>query len=332
MSDNLIERVLKTVRNYNMLSAGDSVLAAVSGGPDSVFLLHALSSLRRKLNINKLAVCNLDHGLRGGDSREDSKFVKKMAGSLGLDFFHKAVNLRAMTSKRLSTEELAREVRYKFFKETAEKVDAMVIATGHTLDDQAETVLMRILKGSSLKGMAGISPVREEGALRFIRPLIELEKTEISEYLSENNIAYRTDRTNLEPIYFRNVVRGQIIPFLEKYNPRLKRSLFSLSEHLREDFEFISREKERVQKEIVRSNAHSVEISLKDIVVQPTAIQKEILRDSLEKCGGEVKKLSFRHWKEVESLLKYGRKGNSVDLPGSIRAHRTSSLLVFSRI
>jgi tRNA(Ile)-lysidine synthase len=332
MKSNLAERILKTIRNYDMVRPGDTILAAVSGGPDSIFLLHILVNLKRKLKLKGIIVANLDHGLRAKESRDDSRFVKEYSAKLGLKFMHKKVNLKSSKSNGLSTEERARLAGYKFFNEAAKASGANVIAMGHTLDDQAETVVMRLIKGASLKGMAGVSPTRYEGKFKVIRPLIELEKSEILSYLDNHKIGYRIDSSNAELVYFRNIVRHEIMPFLAKYNPKLKRVLFNLSEHLREDFEFISREKERVQKEIVRSNAHSVEISLKDIVVQPTAIQKEILRDSLEKCGGEVKKLSFRHWKEVESLLKYGRKGNSVDLPGSIRAHRTSSLLVFSRI
>ena len=246
--------------------------------------------------------------------------------------FGKKINLKNAGSGDLSTEELAREARYKFFSEAAKKFGVNIIATGHTLDDQAETILMRFIKGASLKGIVGISPVRQGGRFKIVRPLIQLEKAEIVHYLNSSKLPYRIDSTNIEPIYFRNVVRREIIPFLEKYNPRLKRVLFNLAEHLREDFEFISEEKTRIQKNIVHQNGSSIDIRLRDIIIQPRAIQKEILRDSLEKAGGEVKSLSFRHWKEIEGLLKHGRKGNSIDLPGSVRANRTENFLTFKRI
>lgn len=328
MDNRLFERILKTIRNYDMLKPGDRVLAAVSGGPDSIFLLHALNHLKTKLKLAKLSVCNLDHGLRGKQSREDSLFVKKVSRSLGLEFIHKKVNLTRRGHKKLSTEELAREERYKFFKAAAGRAGANVVATGHTLDDQAETILMRLIKGSSLKGIVGVFPVREDSGLKIIRPLLELEKEEIVKYLREKGIDYRIDHTNLEPIYFRNIVRRDIVPFLEKYNPRLKRSLFNLAEHLREDLEFIREAKAAVQKEIM-TGGRRVAIKLKDIVVQPKALQKEILRDMLEKAGGEVKKLSFRHWKELEYFIKYKRNGDSIDLPGGIRVTRKESMLVF---
>jgi tRNA(Ile)-lysidine synthase len=332
MSNNLIEQVLKTVRNYGMVKPGDKVLAAVSGGPDSMFLLHALLRLKNKLGIKSVTACNLDHCLRGKESEEDSRFVRWEARRLGIECYQKRVDISASKSRELSTEEAARDTRYAFYKEAARKSGANVVATGHTIDDQAETVLMRIVKGASLKGLVGIAPVRGEEALRIIRPLIELEKAQLVIYLDNFGMPYRIDSSNFEDKYFRNIVRREIVPFLENYNPRLKRSLFNLAEHLREDFEFIKHEKSKIGKRITSVAGGMVGIKLKDIVLQPSAIQKEILRDSLELAGGTVKKLSFRHWKEVDVLLKRKGKGFSIDLPGSIRVTRTASELVFKKI
>jgi len=343
MKNNLIERVLRTTRNYNMFKPGDTVLAAVSGGPDSVFLLLTLKFLQPKLKIKKIFVCNLDHGIRGKESSADSLFVKKLAEDSGLGFIHKSINLPAGKPKELSTEEAAREERYKFFNEAAKTAKADVIATGHTLDDQAETVLMRIIKGASLKGMVGISPVRQDGAVRVVRPLLELEKKEIERYLDDRSVAYRIDSSNREPIYFRNVIRNEVMPYLERHNPRLKRVLSNLAEHLREDFEFIDEAKRNAirntppaslsagQAHDARREGLGMEVKLKDIVIQPKALQKEILRDLLEKSGGEVKRLSFRHWKELEHLIARKSTGSRVDLPGDIRITRTATSLVFGK-
>jgi len=326
---NLIEQVLKTIRSYEMLKAGDEVLVAVSGGPDSVFLVHALSRLKNKLKLKNIVVCNLDHGLRGEESKADSIFAGKLAKEMGFGFFHKRVDLKNMKHKGMSTEEAAREERYKFFEDAAARSGAGIIATGHTLDDQAETILMRFIKGSALKGIVGIAPTREFGSLKVVRPLIEIEKPEIMSYLDDADIGYRIDRTNAESIYFRNVVRKEILPFLEKYNPKLKRSLFNLAEHLREDFDFIEQAKSEIKKGQSDSGARRIEIRLKDIAVQPRALQKEILRDLLADAGGEVKRLSFRHWKEMESLIRQKSNGNSVDLPGGIRVTRLADKMVF---
>ncbi len=325
---NLIEQTLKTIRHYEMLKPNDRILVAVSGGPDSVFLLHALSRLKDKLRLGEIAVCNLDHGIRGSESREDSLFVEELSRRLKLRYLHKRIDLKTSRPKGLSTEEAARDERYAFFAEAAAEIGANVIATGHTLDDQAETIVMRLVKGASLKGIVGISPSRETDGLRIVRPLLEIEKGDIKKYLESNGIPFRVDRTNLEPIYFRNVVRQDIIPFLERYNPRLKRALFNLAEHLREDFEFIREEKARVRCGMGSGTKGRVSVKLKDLAVQPRALQKEILRDMLERAGGEVKKLTFRHWKELENFIKYKRKGNSMDLPGGVRIERTEDALI----
>jgi tRNA(Ile)-lysidine synthase len=332
MKNNLIERVLKTIRNYDMFKAGDTVLVAVSGGPDSIFLLKALDFLQKKLKLKKIIVCNLDHGIRGKESSEDSYFVRKLAEEHGLGFIHKKISVPDHKPKELSIEETAREERYKFFSAAAKAVKADVIATGHTMDDQAETILMRIIKGASLKGIIGISPSRAVGSVRVVRPLFDLEKKEIEDYLDERSIAYRIDSTNLEPIYFRNTVRKEILPYLEKYNPRLKRVLCSLAEHLREDYEFITEAKNNALRLTPNAQRNgNVEIKLKDLIMQPKALQKEILRDLLERSGGEVKRLSFRHWKELERLIAHKGKGSSLDLPGDIRITRTSSFLAFQK-
>ena len=327
---NLVERVLKTIRNYEMLKPNDTVLIAVSGGQDSMFLLQAMNYLKTKLKLKKLVVCNLDHGIRGKESAEDSLFVKTRAEDLNLGFIHKKIDLSKKRSKGSSMEEAARKERYEFFNEAALSAGANVAATGHTLDDQAETILMRIIKGASLKGIVGISPVREERGIRIIRPLFELEKGEIEKYLDERGLEYRIDSTNKEPLYFRNVVRKEILPFLEKYNPRLKRALCSLAEHLREDLEFIRESKEALRHKPKEADG-VLEIKLKDLIVQPKALQKEVLRDALDKIGGEVKRLSFRHWKEAEQLITRKRKGSSLDLPGDIRITRTAASILFQK-
>ena len=327
---NLVERVLKTIRNYEMLKPNDTVLIAVSGGQDSMFLLQAMNYLKTKLKLKKLVVCNLDHGIRGKESAEDSLFVKTRAEDLNLGFIHKKIDLSKKRSKGSSMEEAARKERYEFFNEAALSAGANVAATGHTLDDQAETILMRIIKGASLKGIVGISPVREERGIRVIRPLFELEKGEIEKYLDERGLEYRIDSTNKEPLYFRNVVRKEILPFLEKYNPRLKRALCSLAEHLREDLEFIRESKEALRHKPKEADG-VLEIKLKDLITQPKALQKEVLRDALDKIGGEVKRLNFRHWKEAEQLIARKRKGSSLDLPGDIRITRTAASILFQK-
>jgi len=320
--------VLRTIRDYEMLKKGDRVVVAVSGGPDSVFLLYALDDLKRILGV-KLYVCHMDHGIRGAASRLDAEFVRKLAGSHGLRAEFKKLSGEKKRTK-LSTEERLRHARYAFFKSSAKRLRANVVATGHTLDDQAETVLMRMIKGASLKGLAGIRPVRNEGSLKYIRPLIEIEKKEIERCLRKEKIPCRLDRTNLEDRYLRNRVRNRVIPYLSKINPRIKRSIVNMSFGLREDLDFIEEEK-RKRRVLIKGRGNAARIKLRDILLQPAALRKEILRAALIETGANVKKLTFRHWKDIDRLLVRSRRGKGLDLPDGVRARRAAEEVVFER-
>ena len=204
------------------------------------------------------------------------------------------------------------------------------MATAHTLDDQAETVMMRVIKGASLKGLVGIHPVRFEGRIKFIRPLLEVEKKEVIKYLRKKKIPFRIDRTNTEDRFLRNRVRNKILPYLAKVNPRLKRSLFNLSEHLREDYEFIEEEKNK-RKNLIKSKKSLRYIGLADILLQPRALRKEIAREALKSAGGNIKKLTFRHWRDVDNFIRTKETGKSIDLPGGVKIKKTRDRLIFSK-
>ncbi len=325
MNTLLYRKVEETIRRHEMLKKGDRVLVGVSGGPDSLFLLQALYNMKDIIGI-QLFVANMDHGIRGAASRADSEFVKRFSKKLGLKCAYKKLPLsKKKTAKKLSTEETLREKRYVFFKETAKSLRANVLATGHTMDDQAETVLMRVVKGATIKGLIGILPKRMEGSLAVIRPLIDIEKGTILSFLKENGISFRSDHTNNDEKFFRNKVRIKIIPYLCKYNPRLKRSLCLMAESLREDRAFIEEEKRK--RDIIRKNGNYVSIKLKDIVVQPRTLQREILRDAMIRSGGLVKKLTYRHWKDMDNFLRFKRKGQSMDLPGGIVLRREEDII-----
>jgi len=313
-----------------MLEKGDRVLVGVSGGPDSIFLLDALLYLKKRLGIG-VYIANMDHGIRGKASAADSRFVMNKAKKLKIRCFHDKINLKKPgLAGNLSTEEVLRHRRYKFFIKSAKSIRAKIIATGHTLDDQAETVLMRVIKGSTIKGLTGIPPKGEHGGIRVVRPLIEIEKSRIVDFLDENSIRYRLDRTNTEERFLRNAIRKRILPFLEKYNPRLKRSLALMSESLREDRQFIE-DRKRLETIKTKKNGKRLSIALKDIVVQPKALRREIVRDALANSGGNIKKLTFRHWQDVDTFLKHKRNGQSIDLPGGVMIKRDNLRITFEK-
>ncbi len=234
----ILNRVRETARSHGMLRKGDCVLAAVSGGADSVVMLHMLCALRDELRL-RLVVFHLNHNLRGREAERDFNFVRRLCARLGLPF--EGRKLRAGELGKGSVQEAAREARYRHMEDAAKKHGARRIALGHTLDDQAETVLMRLVKGAAGAGLAGIPPVRGP----FIRPLIEASRAEVEAFARENNIGFVTDSSNLVPKYLRNDIRLNLIPYLKKnYNPNIVSALVRLASTLRQDTEFIDSQAE----------------------------------------------------------------------------------------
>jgi tRNA(Ile)-lysidine synthase len=325
-----LKRVKDTVKQHDMLHRGDRVLAAVSGGPDSVCLLEALLRLRRELDL-EVIVGNMDHGLRGAVSRRDSEFVKELSKKSGLKCVHGKVDLRSVRKRDISVEEWAREKRYAFLAKAAESNNCNVIATGHTMDDQAETVLMRIICGASFAGITGIPPVRDEDKRRIIRPLIRTERRDVLSFLKTIGSKYVEDSTNLDMKFLRNSVRHEILPLLEKYNPGLKRSLVNLSDTLREDFVFLDAEKKRIIKEHAGERASTGRIKVKDIMLQPKALRKELFKELFKRAGGNVKKLTYRHWIDMDYFLRAAERNKSLDFPGNVRVTKCNDEIVFRK-
>ena len=325
-----IKTILNTIKRFDMIEKGQKVLVSVSGGPDSVFLFYALYKLKDTLGI-EFSIANLDHGMRGKTSELDSEFVRHIAESFNIPFFHEKLVSSLYEKSKLSKEEIARKFRYEFLIASAKKKGIDAVATGHTVDDHAETILMRIVKGTTLRGVMGIPPVRYEDGVKIIRPLIETGKGEIIEFLRANSIPYRTDETNLEDAFFRNRVRNRLLPYLSQYNPRIKRALANLAENLREDFEFIEEERTRRTTPFY-SDGGSLSLKLRDIVVQPKALRREVIKDGLSRAGANIKKLSYKHWKSVDDFIRLRQRGKSIDLPGGIRINKTRDSLTFLKI
>lgn len=223
----LLERIASTIRRYSMLRDHDSVLAALSGGPDSMCLAHALLALGYDVE-----VAHMDHQTRDGRSAEDAQFVREWAERHGVRaHLHSRPVMREANEAGRSFEEYARRVRYDFLNTTARRRGCRAIATGHHADDQAETVLMRVLRGSSPRGLAGILPIRDEGPVPVVRPLIECRREEILAYLSDRSIEHCHDQSNEDVRYTRNRVRRELLPLLRaEFNPKVDDALWRLAE------------------------------------------------------------------------------------------------------
>ena len=324
-----LPKVLKAVRQHGMLAYGDRILVAVSGGPDSLALLHTLLALREKYDLT-LTVAHLDHSLRP-ESKEDARFVKEVAKSLGFTSYSKRVDVAGFCKrKRLSPEEGAREVRYAFLEGVAKKARASKIALGHTLDDQGETVLMRLIRGAGPKGLEGIPPVRG----KIIRPLIEVRRREIVKYLEHDKVSFLSDPSNQDMGFLRNRVRRRLIPLLERqFNPRIIATLartgqLLASEQVRET----SGEQAwvRAMSERGRGRTTKIVLDLSKVLGYNKMLQRKAIREALRRIRGDLKQVGFAHVNSVLDLAK-GFVGGTVELPGGFRAKKGYGEIVFEK-
>ncbi len=262
----LILAVRKTVQKYDMVQPGDRVVVAVSGGADSVALLHALWAIRLDFHLS-LVAAHLNHGLRPEGERE-ALWVGRMTGKLGIPFHPGKVDVRSFQKqKALTLQEAGRELRYSFLQEVASKCRAAKIAWGHTADDQAESLIIRLLRGSGTRGLSGIPPVRDG---IHIRPLIETWRKEIEDYLGSQNIAYLTDPSNQSLLYLRNRVRHELLPLLQQYNPRIRQILVQMADLFRTEEEFWKKHLEEKFPAVVRSRRKdALSLDIPCLVAQP---------------------------------------------------------------
>ena len=230
------EKVLNTIKKYNMLNKGDKVVIGVSGGPDSISLLNCLNNLKGKLNI-ELYVAHINHQIRK-EADEETEYVKEFCKKINVEFFYKKVDVEGIAKElKIGTEEAGRNIRYEFFEEVAKRVGANKIATAHNSNDNAETVLMNLIRGTSVSGLKGIEKVRDG---KFIRPIIEISRQEVEEYCKKENLNPRYDKSNEGNIYTRNKIRNMLIPFIKKeFNPNIVEGINRLSSIASEQEKFI---------------------------------------------------------------------------------------------
>ncbi len=317
----IVSLVHNTCKREGLLKYNDKVLIAVSGGADSVALLLILNNLKEKFNLT-LHVAHLDHMLRK-DSIRDANFVKRLCRRLNIPFTVSKINIGRKKSK-LCLEETARNYRLDFLFKTAKLIKAEKIALAHHLDDQAETVLMRILRGTGLYGLAGISFVRRMGKIKIIRPLLNLTRRQIEEFLKERKESFCTDKSNSKNIYLRNKVRNELLPLLEKkYNRNIKALLFNLASCASSDYGYIK----EASKESIKLSGGRIPLN-KLTQLHPAVIRLK-LREAIACVQGDTRRISFNHIEELEDLIFNRPTGSIVDLPKGISAIKKKYGLVF---
>lgn len=319
-----VKKVLDTIRKYRLITRGDRVVVAVSGGPDSICLLHILYTLRKTLGV-ALFVAHFDHGLRPGEDKEETAFVESMAESMGLSF----VTGEGKLHQGKSLEARARKQRYAFLEEAGEKFSARKIALGHQRNDQAETVVMRLLRGSGSAGLSGIRPIRDA---TFIRPLLELRRSEIESYIRKRELPFKRDPTNLESRFLRNRIRLDLLPKLREYQPRVVDILALTADRLRADHEYLEGlAKAWVKKEATFPSDDQVSIAVPAFRKLDNAIRNRVIRHCVSGAGGNPDGLTQRQINAIERLVLAKRPQAEVHLPRGLTVRRTYDHMVLGR-
>ncbi len=310
------DAVYATIKKYNMLQPGDKLIAGVSGGPDSVCMLHVLNSLKDKLEI-ELFAAHLNHGIRGDEAEEDQRFVEDFAFSLGLHVFTRFIDVKELAQKeRITVEEAGRQARYAFFHELLAQTGANKIAVGHNLNDSVETMLINLIRGSGPEGLKGIEPVRGS----IVRPLIESVRENIEAYCRENALQVRFDSTNAEPIFTRNKVRLQLIPYLkENFNPGILYSLCRTSQLIYDENELLRVLAEQSYEECVEySDSDSIQLKLDKLNTLHIALKRRVLRIALEKVKGSLKEVEMNHIEQALRIAECEKTGRWIRIPGNV--------------
>jgi len=324
----LVSTVRDTMERYRMVSLRDTVLVAVSGGPDSVCMLHILLGLREEMGF-EVKVAHLDHQFRGEESRRDAEFVTNLAERFDVPCFCHEENVpRFLMSNAMSAQDAARVLRYQFLVKTSKLEYCQRIATGHNADDQAETVLMRVLRGAGPDGLAGIPPKRE-GII--IRPILACWRSEIEDYLSEHGLPFRIDESNLESKYLRNEIRNDLLPQLTRYNPQISRSLVNLASTMADVSAHFGRMTDLALPEVLKTaRVGQFVLDLRKLTGYDEASQRSIFRRVFESLRPDLPPLASRHVENLLSMLRKGDVGASVGLPGRASGRLEHGCVVFS--
>jgi tRNA(Ile)-lysidine synthase len=325
-----LSKVRQTIDRHGLLAGGETVVVGVSGGPDSLCLLHVLHRLREVYGI-ELHVAHLDHQIRGVESKEDATFVARLAEEWGLPATVEAHDVpRLARESKLASEEAARQARYSFLGQVAQAVGARRIAVGHNADDQTETIVMHWLRGAGLAGLRGMLPQTDLGKMRLeaawpghppldlqlIRPLLETPRAEVEAYCWEHGLNPRFDRSNLDTTYYRNRLRHELIPCLESYNPNICEVLRRSAQVIGDDYDFLQAELELVWPVVVSSeSADAITFDLDRWRALPTSQQRSTLREAVHRLRRSLRNINWIHIENALSVLRAKPAGTQVTLP-----------------
>lgn len=311
-------RVQAYIQEHRMFERGETAITGISGGADSVCLFFILHYLQEELGV-KLVAVHVNHGIRGEDADADERFVQNICETAGIPLEIVRCNLELIAKKRKqSMEEAGRNIRREAFERAAQKYGAAKIALAHHKNDNAETLLMNLVRGTGLNGMTGIKPVRD----RYVRPLLCLERREIEGFLEQNGIRYQTDQTNLTEDYTRNKIRNRVIPYMEnQINPRAAAHLSEAAEQLRGVQEFLEKQLKVFKENCVSRKGEKLLIRTEPFQSGDKILREMTVLSCMEEVAGQAKDLSAVHVADVSIL--FGKQcGRQIMLPYHMRAVR----------
>lgn len=315
-----------------LVTRGDRILVALSAGPDSAALLKFLVLLRKNWKLD-LHAGHVNHGLRGRASDGDQAFARALCCKLGVPFCSFRASGAKLKRSGLSLEEAAREVRYAHLLGEARRLRAK-LATAHTLDDQAETVLMRIIRGSGLKGLAAIPASRKERGVEIIRPFLCVTKAQVLDFLKQSKTAFRKDASNADPRFFRNRIRRSLIPSIERgYNAQFQKNLAELSDSASEAYDFYLQEAQKAFKSASRRNGKGITLAVSKLGRIHPALRSEVYFLALESLLGNRRTFTKPHIDAIDSLLTANADSRHAHhLPRNLRVSRVRGSICFTRV
>ena len=320
-----IAKVKTTILRHRLLQSGNTVLVGVSGGPDSVALLHTLHKLRHPLGL-KILVVHVNHQLRRS-ANTDQRFVERLGETLQLPTRSFRVRIQK-THRQSSLEELAREKRLQTLVRFARQKKAHCIALGHHRDDLAETVLMRILRGTGLLGLQAILPTREIQGIRIIRPFLEVRRMEILNFLQKKKITFRLDPTNRHTHFFRNKIRLHLLPLLEReYQPNITEVLAQLSCNAAIDYDYL---RQQTEKKLFDLRRHS-RIPVQRLLEIHPSLRHMMMRFLIAQLQGDLNRLTATHLAEIDDLMKNRPEKSVVHLPGGLSIRKDKNHLIIKK-
>ena len=294
------EKVLETIKKYNLIEAGDKIVLGVSGGPDSISMLDILRQLKKEIGF-EIYVAHINHMIRE-EAIDDEKYVQNYCEKNNIEFYTKRIDVpQIANSKKIGTEEAGIKVRYEFFEEILQKTGSNKIAIAHNKNDKIETIIMHLLRGSGLSGLKGIEPIRDN---KYIRPLIECERQEIEKYCEENKLVPRIDKTNFENDCTRNKIRNIVIPYVkEEFNPNIVETMDRLSKVATEESNYIETQAQKIyQKLLIEKTEKQITLKLKEFNEQEKVIKNRIVLLAVKELMGSTQGIEQIHIQDIIKL------------------------------